>query len=458
MLPYWSICAPPMKPTSTKPRWANRNASVMPGSIVARWPARISLVDTGSRPGAIWGPMMPPSMTIVSRGAWRRLASAAARSGTPTPANTVVSSESWRAAITASSSEALHRSVIVSSARARRRPRVACERRLAWSSRELPRSFGLDRHALAAEEAEIVAPGRRRVDVALEIVADRGRAVPVDSGAVLGEVLVVRLVEAVALVRERAEGHVDERVDEEAGHHRAVGVPPRLLLGDELLGRYQHGRGRASDVGVHVRVAIDLAIPEPIGAVHVQERHVGKERGHRGEGLARVGVLHRLEAAHPDEIGAEHRERRQERYAHRTGAEAQAQGQVAPLLQRDGAGLDVMAKDLRHAPRQPDRHPRSDDAACRAGGHEELARVAGEIAREREPAAALPEDLAHERQRRAREQAAADADLVAVLDAADRVLEARQLLGRRLWLGLDAPARGDQVVLGRVQVRISHFG
>jgi hypothetical protein len=115
-----------MKPTSTKPRWAKRNASVIPGSIVARWPARISLVDTGSRPGAICGPMMPPSMTIVSRGACRRLASAAARSGTPTPAKTVVSSRSWRAAITASSSDALKRSVvIVSSAIARRGPRVA---------------------------------------------------------------------------------------------------------------------------------------------------------------------------------------------------------------------------------------------------------------------------------------------------------------------------------------------
>ncbi len=51
MLPYWSIWAPPMNPTSTKPRWAKRKASVMPGSMVARRPARISLVETGRRPG-----------------------------------------------------------------------------------------------------------------------------------------------------------------------------------------------------------------------------------------------------------------------------------------------------------------------------------------------------------------------------------------------------------------------
>src|SRR5262249_56027808 len=104
-----------------------------------------------------------------------------------------------------------------------------------------------------------------------------------------------------------------------------------------------------------------------------------------------------------------------------------------------------------------DRHPRGHDAARRAGGHEELALVAGEIAHQREPAAALPEDLAHERQRRPREQAAANADLVAVLDAADRVLEARELLGRRLRLGLDAPARGHEVLLGPLPVTISPF-
>ena len=96
---------------------------MIPGSMVARRPARISLVEIGSRPGAISGPMMPPSMTSVSRGAWRRLASAAASRGTPTPAKTVVSSRSWREATTASSSAGVHRSVIVA-ASARPAPAV----------------------------------------------------------------------------------------------------------------------------------------------------------------------------------------------------------------------------------------------------------------------------------------------------------------------------------------------
>ena len=77
----------------------------MPGSIWARWAARISLVEIGNRPGLICGPMIPPSITIVSFGACRCCASAAASKGTPTPANTVVSSLSSREPMTASSSD-----------------------------------------------------------------------------------------------------------------------------------------------------------------------------------------------------------------------------------------------------------------------------------------------------------------------------------------------------------------
>ena len=71
------------------------------------------------------------------------------------------------------------------------------------------------------------------------------------------------------------------------------------------------------------------------------------------------------------------------------------------------------------------------------------------------PGAALAEDLAHERHRRAREQAAAGHDVVAVLHAAGGVVEAGELLARRLRLGLEPAPGGDEVVLDRVQVRIS---
>jgi len=68
---------------------------------------------------------------------------------------------------------------------------------------------------------------------------------------------------------------------------------------------------------------------------------------------------------------------------------------------------------------------------------------------------ALAEDLAHQRHRGAREEAAAGDDVVAVPHAAGRIVEAGELLAGGLRLGLQPAARGDEVVLDRVQVRIS---
>ena len=61
----------------------------MAGSICAWYAARISFVEMGSHPGRHWGPTMPPSTTMVSRGACRRCASAVASIGAPTPVKTV---------------------------------------------------------------------------------------------------------------------------------------------------------------------------------------------------------------------------------------------------------------------------------------------------------------------------------------------------------------------------------
>src|SRR2546428_9421807 len=332
-----------MKPTSTKPRWARRKASVIPGSIVARRPARISLVEIGSRPGAISGPMMPPSMTRVSRGAWRCRARAAARSGTPTPAKTVVSSRSSRAATTARSSDAVTSVTVAGSARPARsvggprrgapRLRSPCRvsfhraprgRKTPWVARDearpgsvlhvvshstglraagrlrgwpergargfirpsarapgaiggwpetsrapppfsmsclippgsarpedsggglravrgasfarqLARPALLEREPLAADEVDVVAPRGGGVGVALEVVGHGGRPARVDRPRVVREVVEVRLVEAVALVGERAERRQHAGVDDEARDHAAPGVAAVLLHhGDHL--------------------------------------------------------------------------------------------------------------------------------------------------------------------------------------------------------------------------------
>ena len=65
---------------------------------------RCSLVDGGSSPGTMKGPMVPPSKRIVSPAPKRRWASVAARSGMPMPAKTTWPSLMSRDAITAKSS------------------------------------------------------------------------------------------------------------------------------------------------------------------------------------------------------------------------------------------------------------------------------------------------------------------------------------------------------------------
>ena len=294
--------------------------------------------------------------------------------------------------------------------------------------------------------------------MAREVLADGRLGAPrVDGGRIGAKVLEVRLVEAVAFVRERAERYLHQRVDEEAWDDGAIGVAARLLVGDQLLRRHEHGRRRPRDVGVHVRVAVDLAVAETVGTVHVQQRDVGKERGHGGQRLAGVGIGDRLHAADGDEVGAEHREGGEERHAHGRRAEAQAEGQVAPLLEGHRAGLDVVAHDLRYAPRQADRHPRRHHALDGAGRHHELALRAHEVAHQRQAAASRPQDFAHEGQRRAREEAATDGDAVALRDPRGRVVDRGELLAGRFGLGLQPPPRGDKVPLGRSQRRISHF-
>src|SRR5579875_275031 len=90
------------------PRCAYRKIWVIDGSSTPRRAARISLVEIGRRPGAISGPMTPPSSTIVRFGACVVWARTDASSGVPTPANTILRSSSSRAALTASSSEAVY--------------------------------------------------------------------------------------------------------------------------------------------------------------------------------------------------------------------------------------------------------------------------------------------------------------------------------------------------------------
>src|SRR5207245_5449563 len=88
-----------------------------------------------------------------------------------------------------------------------------------------------------------------------------------------------------------------------------------------------------------------------------------------------------------------------------------------------------------------------DDLVHGARNHAPLALVAHEVARDAEPPGAATEQGADEGEGRAREEAAAEGEVIAVLDSSDGVLERGQLLARCLGLSLEPGPRHLEVVL-----------
>src|SRR5262249_48250547 len=168
---------------------------------------------------------MPPSTTMVRRGACRRWASAVASIGAPTPVNTVWPSRSSRAPMTASSSLVVTPGVIARAfaCRSRRAARRSCGQR---SSTELLRALAGGGQRVGAEQLQVLAVRRGAVDVAVEVAGDAIRAALADSVDVFAEVSRIRVVQTVALVRIASVRHVDQRIDGEARDHGPVRVSP----------------------------------------------------------------------------------------------------------------------------------------------------------------------------------------------------------------------------------------
>src|SRR3954471_12589701 len=174
---------------------------MIPTSMLEPTWARISLVEIGSLPGIMRGPMDPPSSTMVSPGACSRLASTLASSGAPTPANTTWSSRSRRppAMVISSSGEFMgdhrrsHRGPTPRSLRASLRG-CSCRHQLARAATLLEQRGGADQVEHAGEVA-------RLVNVTAQVRLDALGPVGVDLLDVRLEVLEVRLVEPVALAR-----------------------------------------------------------------------------------------------------------------------------------------------------------------------------------------------------------------------------------------------------------------
>src|SRR6516164_1148561 len=177
--------------------------------MLARRVHRCSFVEGGNLPGSMNAPITPPSKRMVRPGACSRCARVAASSGMPTPAKTTCPSRSIRALITARSSLAVQAE-----------PLVVMDAPPAATSLE---------QFVEAEQTQILGPRLWLIKIALEVVLAALIGVLPDLGGVAIEMLVQRFVEAVALVRRRAERHLDHGVD---GEKRDLG----LVVRDDTLG------------------------------------------------------------------------------------------------------------------------------------------------------------------------------------------------------------------------------
>src|SRR5262249_25634834 len=163
--------------------------------------------------------MMPPSRTIVRCGACICRATAEASSGMPTPAKTTLWSASSRLAVIAISSSAVTSLIGPPPGRS--------------SPPQLP--------PLRRQRGQPPPPGRRyeraevgmAVDVLFDITQGPGRPLFLRRGCVGGEMLEVRPVEAVALVRVGAVRRRHDCIDREMRQHRLGRAGRDLLRADD---------------------------------------------------------------------------------------------------------------------------------------------------------------------------------------------------------------------------------
>src|SRR6516165_6933688 len=161
--------------------------------MLARRVQRCSLVEGGSLPGSINAPMTPPSKRMVRPGACSRCANVAANSGMPTPANTTCPSRNSRALMTASSSLAVSSSALV------------------VINADSAASRG--KQFFEPDQLEVLSPRLRTVEIALEVGPDALLCLLPDLRSVAIEMREQRLIEAVALMRRRAERDLDDGID-----------------------------------------------------------------------------------------------------------------------------------------------------------------------------------------------------------------------------------------------------
>src|SRR5271169_124034 len=282
--------------------------------MLARRVQRCSLVEGGNFPGSINAPITPPSKRMVRPGACSLCAKVAASSGMPTPAKTTCPSRSSRALITARSSLAVQAAPLVVI--------------------DAPPAAARLEQFVEAEQTQVLGPRLWLVEIALEVVLAALVGVLPYLGGVEIEMLVQRFVEAVALVRRRAERHLDDGVDGEKRDLGMVGRAADLVVRDDALGGQDHPVRRQREIEIHEWQPVDLRVAVGIAALDVDQCNIGVERRNQHQLLAGEGTIYLPRIGQsPDQIRAHHRTHRQERYTHRASPEAQAHRQMAPFLE-----------------------------------------------------------------------------------------------------------------------------
>src|SRR4029077_15855758 len=204
--------------------------------MLARRVQRCSLVEGGSCPGSTNAPMVPPSKRIVRPGPCRRCAKVAASNGMPTPAKTTWPSRKRRLAITTSSSLVVWL-----------RAGVLLVASVVIDAPPAPRGI---EQLLHADEVEILGPALGPVEIAIEVLRDTLGRILAHQLGVHVMVLEEGLIDAVALVRRAAEGHLDHGLDREERDFGLVGRAADLVVGDDPLGSQDHAISRHREIDI----------------------------------------------------------------------------------------------------------------------------------------------------------------------------------------------------------------
>jgi hypothetical protein len=192
----------------------------------------------------------------------------------------------------------------------------------------------------------------------------------------------------------RAARHLGHARDDPGRQHDRVG--PRVEPVDDLLDRDERALRGEHRLLLHAGEAPQLHVAVAVGALRVDDRHVGAQRGDRGQRLARERARDRPDGGGvPRQVGpgvaAQHRERQVGGAGH-VGVRQPGVRVLDELERRGPAALDRVAEAVQRADAGV-AAPREDQPAGAAGADQLVVDDVGRQPRQRQVAPALADDL-----------------------------------------------------------------